>query len=151
MELIKEKDIAHHFHREFKYIMELSDPTNATSDCYIKEGIEYRPDPLSLSIEYSSTDVFKDYALIMKLPNLFSPQKTGNVMLFAGCKVGGQCGITEWFSDPQNLAYLTNKFYSKYFQILFEVKYNFARYALPKIISVTKLKEEEIFVNQFGD
>ena len=141
---ISEMDNSHILERSRRYLINVEGTT-----CYIQENDnKYTPDPVDPNSPPTEDKILKDYALIMKLPHLIGNQSRKYViMLFAGCKAGGQAGITEWFFSSGNLAYLANKYSSKYFQILLEVKYRFVSQGYPDIISTDIVYEEEIKFN----
>jgi hypothetical protein len=99
--------------------------------------------------EVGGDDLLKDYALMMKLPNICHPGSDGvnrgqTLFLFAGCKTGGQVALTQWFSDPQNLVYLTEKYGSECFYVVLEVTYKYNQGGPPKVMSKQKYKEGKI-------
>jgi hypothetical protein len=146
MEIISTMDKNHIFLRNRRYLMKLDEGEN--KDCYIEEnGNIYRPSPINPFHPPSPNDILTDYALLMKLPNILNTvddHSTHVTLLFAGCKVGGQTGITEWFFAPENLAQLAIDYNAKYFQILLEVHYHYVPQATPKIVETSVLWKEEI-------
>jgi hypothetical protein len=143
MKKLEEMDNLRTLKRDWKYVMDLDE---SSRNCFIRESGNTRtrlmPDPLPTNPLTAGKEVLTDYALIMKLPNLLSgpggdPKHC--VMLFAGCKVGGQCGATAWFFTPSNLAALASDYSSKYFQVLLEVKYNYVLNGEPTIVGSPKV------------
>lgn len=138
-------DLSHRLHRDGRFLMRL-DPS---LHCNISEDgkDKHKPDLINPCAPPPPKQVLKDYALLMKLPQWSvstAANKRHTVMLFAGCKVGGQCGLTEWFFSPANLANLATKYSSKYFQILLEVTYNYVREGYPRIVATNVKWEEEL-------
>lgn len=146
IEKLSSLDTSHTLSRDRRYLMKIND----NNGCYVEEnGNVFLPSPINPSAPPPPDESLTDYALIMKLPNILNDNDTKDrriIFLFAGCKVGGQCGITEWFFTPENLADLTNKYCSKYFQIFFTIQYHYVEIekGSPKIIKTESVWEEEI-------
>jgi hypothetical protein len=129
--------------REYKYIMKLDENSN----CYVEEsGNTFRPNAINPTVPPQPYDVLEDYGLIMKLPNIFNKSAISDrhvILLFAGCKAGGQNGITAWFFSPENIARLA-KYSAKYFQVFVKVRYHYVPEANPMIVDNVVMREEEI-------
>jgi hypothetical protein len=116
--------------------------------CYLRDakGKDLIPDPTDPS-NPDQNRIMKDYALLMKLPNVLSGAQvddTNTILLFAGCKVAGQVGLTQWVGDPNNLANLAMEYSSRFFQLVLEVHYKFVPRGIPEIITAKTLVVEPI-------
>jgi hypothetical protein len=97
--------------------------------------------------EGSPTGILKDYAVLMRLPNLLAKDHaTNNILLVAGCKVAGQVALTDWFSEAGNLGGLASDFGPDPFQVIFRVRYEYVEGGVPKIRSTEELYREKINV-----
>jgi hypothetical protein len=77
-----------------------------------------------------------DYAVFMKLPNLLddvSRWRNSTILVLAGCKAGGQCGLTRWLFD-HNLAALDRQYRDQYFEVRLKVNYKFVKGGMPRIL-----------------
>ena len=79
--------------------------TDEKGDCYLRDakGKDLVPNPTDPS-NPDEKQIMKDYALLMKLPNILAPERIdakNTILLFAGCKVAGQVGLTQWIGDPE--------------------------------------------------
>jgi hypothetical protein len=124
--------------------------TDQNGDCYLRDakGKDLVPD-LTNPSNPDEKKTMKDYALLMKLPNILGPRKVDlddTILLFAGCRVAGQVALTKWVGDPVNLAILSREYSSRFFQVILEVKYNFIPQGIPKIVSTSILTMESIEV-----
>jgi hypothetical protein len=140
--------------RPHKYTMEINTQNvsgehrdEIVRSCYLKghgDGNDnFIPD--STNTIPSEDKIMTDYAMLMKLPNLFSGEKDRNktIMLFAGCRVAGQVALTDWISNPAHLVDLVNQFSTKYFYSIFLVKYHFIKNYKKNLISTRLCEDRE--------
>jgi hypothetical protein len=119
-------------------------------DCYLRDakGKDLVPD-LTDPSNPDEKRIMKDYAILMKLPNILHPERIDiedTILLFAGCRVAGQVGMTRWIGDPVNLANLSREYSSRFFQVILEVSYKFVPRGIPNIVSSNILAVEQIEV-----
>ena len=144
-------DKQHNLIRNHHFIIK-KQTINGTDQCYVEDGPnKYEPDYFTQDTPPSAERKLTDYALLMKLPLKLQNDGGGvqnterqTILLLAGCKAGGQCGLTEWFITPENLSSLVNKYSSRYFQILLKVEYNYVNEGRPRVLSKEIIKEEEM-------
>jgi hypothetical protein len=126
--------------RQHRYVMKVgvkNGEDQMHKRCYLHgDGVQDQhlwPD----SIAGIKKDEMVDYALFMKLPNILSDDlkdRRETVLVLAGCKVGGQVALTDWISDPKNLAEIHEKYAGKNFYCVLKVHYVFVDGGIPNIL-----------------
>ena len=127
-------------HSKVAYVRKIHDPND----------VSFAPDALPTD---RNTASLKDYAVFMRYEyheiiteKLFFSDAAAaeTVLLLAGCKMAGQMGLTQWLSDPKNLAYLDRQYSGKYFCIILKIDYEFVRGGIPIIKNVVKVADDLI-------
>jgi hypothetical protein len=136
----------HIIERAHLYTMQVDE----SGDCYLKDtkGRNLQPDPTDPD-NPDEKRVMRDYAMLMKLPNILAPggiDPKNNILLFAGCRVAGQIGLTQWIGNPINLANLTREYSSRFFQVILEIEYRFVPRGIPNIVATRILAAEQLKV-----
>ncbi|MFH2107770.1 MAG: hypothetical protein ABII93_03795 [Chrysiogenia bacterium] len=142
-----------------KYVHDSDNPvdqyTALTYDQVMQQEAIKNLIPMS-TFQKQQGDRLIDYAVIMKLPNIFAIDpgpgeqvkidQGKTLLLFSGCKAAGQVAITDWIFTRENLIRLIKKYPSKYFQVCLRIPYIYQTQSLPRIErnEITIMFDEEI-------